>query len=459
MANFAVTSASPGQPTTFDASSSTVRFGTIASYRWDFGDGSAPVTTTAPTTSHVYATSGSFTATVTETSSAGTSTGGEVYTGQTASRVGSASAQTSRSVIIGSGPQPAVSVSAHSLDFGTIAIGHTSPPQAITVTNSGQAALVISSAVLAGANKGDYKITGDTCAGHTIAAGGACTTTLAFTPGGTGARTAQLAYADNASGSPHTIALSGSGTHRVTLAGKVTLNGSPVAGAAVEACPTGAAGQANCVAVNTAGDGGFAVTITAPTGAQYSLSAFPPSDVHAGEKVLSPITVPAASFSGLEIALPAAPSIPSGVTIVSPSHGTETSGSGNPAVFWNEPNQIELDRSLFPPNGTVVVTQIIIRGTNALTGAPASKVVNVGGTVAGRPVGVAFGNGPVSVTIPPLDPIHGQATATSTTSSSRPARSPRPASRAHRCSMRSIRRPRSARHWRPSRQIPCLPTS
>ncbi len=63
--------------------------------------------------------------------------------------------------------------------------------------------------------------------------------TLTFTPGGTGARTAQLAYTDNATGSPHTIALSGSGTHRVTLAGKVTLNGNPVAGAAVEACPTG----------------------------------------------------------------------------------------------------------------------------------------------------------------------------------------------------------------------------
>jgi DNA-binding beta-propeller fold protein YncE len=412
VANFAVASASPGQPTTFDASSSTVRFGTIASYRWDFGDGSAPVTTTAPTTSHVYAGSGSFTASVTETSSAGTSIGGEVYTGQTASRVGSAGAQASRSVIISAAPQPAVSVSAHSLDFGVIAIGHTSLPQAITVTNSGQAPLVISSAVLAGTNKRDYKITSDTCSGHTISASGACTTTLTFTPGGTGARAAQLAYDDNGSGSPHTIALSGSGTHRVTLAGTVTLNGNPVAGAAVEACPTGAAGQANCVAANTARDGGFAVTITAPTGAQYSLSAFAPSDVHAGEKVLSPITVPAASFSGLEIALPAAPSIPSGVTFVSPSHGVETSGSANPAVFWNEPNQIELDRSLFPPNGTVVVTQIIIRGTNASTGAPASDVVNVGGTVAGRPVGVTFGNGPVSVTIPPLDPIHGQATAT-----------------------------------------------
>ena len=215
-------------------------------------------------------------------------------------------------MIIGGGSQPAVSVSAHILDFGTIAIGHTSLPQAITVTNSGQAPLAISSAVLAGANKSDYTLTGDTCSGHTIAAGGTCTTILTFTPGGTGARVAQLAYADNASGSPHTIALSGAGTHRVTLAGNVTLNGNPVAGAAVEACPTGAAGQANCVSVNTAGDGGFAVTITAPTGAQYSLSAFPPSNVNAGEKVLSPITVPAASFSGLQLALPAPPSIPSG---------------------------------------------------------------------------------------------------------------------------------------------------
>jgi YVTN family beta-propeller protein len=411
VANFAVTSAPPGQPTSFDASSSTVRFGTIASYRWDFGDGSAPVVTTTPTTAHVYSGSGSFTATVTETSSAGTSTGGEVYTGQTASRVGSPAAQTSRSVIIGAGPQPAVSASAPSLDFGTIALGHTSSPQTITITNTGQSSLVISSAILMGTNAGDYKITAGTCAGHTIAAGGACTTTLVFTPGGAGARTGQLVFADNASGSPHTIALTGAGTHRVTLAGKVTLNGGSVAGATVEACPTGTAGQADCVAVNTDAGGGFAVTITAPTGAQYSLSAYPPSDVHAGEKVLSPITVPAASFSGLDLALPSPPAIPAGVTIVSPSHGTETSSSGNPAVFWNEPNQIELDRSLFPPNGTVVVTQIVIRGTNALTGEPASKVVDVGGTVAGHAVGATFGNGPVSVTIPPLDPIHGQASA------------------------------------------------
>ena len=74
VANFAVASAAPGSATSFDASSSTVRFGSIVKYVWDFGDGTPVVTTSAPTTSHVYASANTYTATVTETDNAGTST-------------------------------------------------------------------------------------------------------------------------------------------------------------------------------------------------------------------------------------------------------------------------------------------------------------------------------------------------------------------------------------------------
>ena len=79
-----------GHATAFDASGSTVRFGQISTYAWSFGDGTT-TTTTVPTVSHVYAKAGSYTATVTETDSAGTSTT-VVFTGQTVSRNGGPSA-------------------------------------------------------------------------------------------------------------------------------------------------------------------------------------------------------------------------------------------------------------------------------------------------------------------------------------------------------------------------------
>jgi DNA-binding beta-propeller fold protein YncE len=74
-------------PTAFDASASTVEFGTIASYTWDFGDGTALVTTTTPTTTHAYAGPGTYNVSVTLTSSGGTSTT-QVFNGRSVVRNG-----------------------------------------------------------------------------------------------------------------------------------------------------------------------------------------------------------------------------------------------------------------------------------------------------------------------------------------------------------------------------------
>ena len=57
----------------FDAGDSSDPGGLALSYRFDFGDGSPPLDTTATTAQHVYATEGSFTAQVEVTNSAGTS--------------------------------------------------------------------------------------------------------------------------------------------------------------------------------------------------------------------------------------------------------------------------------------------------------------------------------------------------------------------------------------------------
>lgn len=81
-----MTPAPAGRRTRLDASASTVRYGTIARYAWNFGDGTT-ATTTRPVTTHVYPAPGTYTVKLTETSSGGTSTT-KVFTGETMSRNG-----------------------------------------------------------------------------------------------------------------------------------------------------------------------------------------------------------------------------------------------------------------------------------------------------------------------------------------------------------------------------------
>jgi len=98
VAALTVAAAPPGSRTVFDASASTVRFGSIARYVWSFGDHTRRVATSVPRTSHVYVREGSYTASVTETDTAGTSLVGEIYTGQMALSLGGPGARASRVV-------------------------------------------------------------------------------------------------------------------------------------------------------------------------------------------------------------------------------------------------------------------------------------------------------------------------------------------------------------------------
>ncbi len=114
VAHLSVTPAEPGQPTDFDASASTVTLGTITTYAWNFGDDSA-ATTSTPTTAHTYTTPGPYTATVTETDSAGTSTT-QVFTGQTMSNNGGPSAVASQSFAV----VPPLAIATSSLPGGSV---------------------------------------------------------------------------------------------------------------------------------------------------------------------------------------------------------------------------------------------------------------------------------------------------------------------------------------------------
>ena len=117
----------------------------------------------------------------------------------------------------GTGTAPVVSLSSNTVTFASQTVNTTSAAQAVTVTNTGTAPLTISSIGLGGVNPGDFAQT-NTCplSPGTLAAGAGCTITMTFTPTATGSRTASLSIADNASGSPQTVALSGTGAAAAT---------------------------------------------------------------------------------------------------------------------------------------------------------------------------------------------------------------------------------------------------
>lgn len=115
----------------------------------------------------------------------------------------------------GGSTSPGASLSPTSLSFGSEAVDTVSSSQVVTLSNTGGASLSISSVGFTGVDAGDFTEV-DTCS-PAVAAGGTCTIAILFTPAASGTRTAALSIADNASGSPQSVSLSGSGTHDVML--------------------------------------------------------------------------------------------------------------------------------------------------------------------------------------------------------------------------------------------------
>ncbi|MGC2357027.1 MAG: choice-of-anchor D domain-containing protein, partial [Candidatus Acidiferrum sp.] len=115
---------------------------------------------------------------------------------------------------------PSDTFSPATLAFPSQLLSTPSAPITETFTNAGQATLTISSITLGGTNSADFSITSNGC-GATLAAGAQCMMTVTFTPSKLGKRSATITVIDDACGSPHVLALSGSGT-------EITMSPSPV---------------------------------------------------------------------------------------------------------------------------------------------------------------------------------------------------------------------------------------
>jgi hypothetical protein len=150
---------------------------------------------------------------------------------------------------------PQISLPSVSLIFPSQWVGTTSAAQNSTLTNTGSAPLAISSI----ATNGDFTQT-NAC-GMSVAAGANCTITVTFTPTATGARSATVTITDNVTGSPHTIALSGTGTDF----GATAAQGSQTTATVV-------AGQTATYSLAFSGTPGFAGTVALTCTGAPSLS-------------------------------------------------------------------------------------------------------------------------------------------------------------------------------------------
>ncbi len=101
-----------------------------------------------------------------------------------------------------------------SLSFGSEAVGATSSPQVVTLTNVANfqfSSIAVNQVVTGGPDSSDFVISNNTC-GSSLGPGAQCTVSVEFKPTATGNRSGTLNFFDNGGCSPQQVLLAGTGT-------------------------------------------------------------------------------------------------------------------------------------------------------------------------------------------------------------------------------------------------------
>jgi Right handed beta helix region/Abnormal spindle-like microcephaly-assoc'd, ASPM-SPD-2-Hydin len=106
-------------------------------------------------------------------------------------------------------------ISPLNLNFGNVVFKKPSAAMTATLTNAGTADLIVTSIAFTGANSADFS-QANTC-GSLLAVNASCSISVTFTPKSIGARTAALVIASNATNSPQTVSLSGTGISGISV--------------------------------------------------------------------------------------------------------------------------------------------------------------------------------------------------------------------------------------------------
>jgi Abnormal spindle-like microcephaly-assoc'd, ASPM-SPD-2-Hydin/Cep192 domain 4/HYDIN/CFA65/VesB-like, Ig-like domain len=120
--------------------------------------------------------------------------------------------------LTGTGIQPPITALPMTVTFGPNANPYVSTPQTVTVHNATNGPFTISSI----SSSTNFSVQGTSCpvSPSTLGAGASCTVSVAFAPAAAvttvGVQTGSLSIADNATGSPQVVALSGTATPQMT---------------------------------------------------------------------------------------------------------------------------------------------------------------------------------------------------------------------------------------------------
>jgi len=191
-------------------------------------------------------------------------------------------AATQTVALTGTGIVPTYTVSATSLAFGNQATNVASAPKSVTVTNTGTAALSVTSVTLSTPGAQPFSQT-NTC-GTSVAAGASCAINVLFDPAAAGSATAVLSINGGNGAGTQSVALSGTGIastviltaqpNSVTVGLPVVLNWTAPSGAACVASGgqmgdgwTGTIPSDGTMSVTTSSIGTIAFTITCTSGA------------------------------------------------------------------------------------------------------------------------------------------------------------------------------------------------
>lgn len=268
----------------------------------------------------------------------------------------------------GTGTAPAVGLSAPGLTFTQLATT-TSAAQTLTVTNSGTGNLNISTAAIGGTNPTDFAKSADTCTGTTVTPSQACAVSVTFTPPTTGTFSASLILTDNASGSPQTITLSGTGTNVV-----VGLSASGLSFPSEPPQTTSSAltetitdtGSAN-LTLSTVTIGGTNASSFAKTADTCSGATVAPTKTCAVSVTFTPSS--AGSFSGSLIFADNGSGSPQTVTLSGTGTGSLVGFSPAGVTFANQAlnttSAAQTETVTNTGNANLVFTTVTIGGTNA----------------------------------------------------------------------------------------------